>query len=170
MSLIKRSQYIYRNFIIKRIINIIANLILERHKIIFKNIIYISLWAIVSLISSFNQIIPSFRQIINGNYSVIFKGDFYIQIIAPLLIWCIAFFVDYLYQIWTMGAKETLNKGWIAISNIAIIVIILLVLGIFYHENINDKRNILIGLMTCMITLKISALYVVSPSFSVEKR
>lgn len=68
------------------------NIKFDKAKIVFtmKNIVYILFWAIVSLVSSFNQIIPSIHKIIKGDFSPITNEDFYTKIIAPLLIWIIA--------------------------------------------------------------------------------
>ena len=143
----------------------------NKAKFTMKNIIYILLWTIVSLVSSYNQIIPSIQELWEGDLSSILCGIFYTDIIAPLLIWIIAFFVDYLYQLWTIGNNEKLNTVWVKASNLAILIVfIVLVIGFFHHENIYQKTNSVICLLLCMILLKTSALYVVTPSYEVEKR
>ena len=60
---------------------------------IIKTIAYVILWTIVSLVSSFNELIPSFKEIVcNCDFSSILdKGDFYTTLVAPMLIWIIAF-------------------------------------------------------------------------------
>lgn len=149
------------------------NIKFDKAKIVFtmKNIVYILFWAIVSLVSSFNQIIPSIHKIIKGDFSPITNEDFYTKIIAPLLIWIIAFFVDFLYQLCTVGKNEQLNPFYIKTSYVAIFVVfVTLVISFFFHSN-ECQKTVYIGcLFSCIILLKISALYVVSPSYEVEKR
>lgn len=140
-------------------------------KYTIKNIVYILLWAIISLISSYNQIIPSIKDFCSWELSSILGGDFYTDVIAPLLIWVIAFFIDYLYQLWTIGKNERLNKFWIKLSNFVVCsVFAVLVVGFFYHDTIDQKTTSVICLFVSMILLKTSALYVVNPSFEIEKR
>lgn len=132
---------------------------------------YVLLWAIVSLVSSFNQIIPSMRDVCHGDFSSVLGGDFYTQIIAPLLLWIVAFFVDTLYKLWTIGKDEMLNKSWVKLSNIVIcLVFAVLVFGCYYHETAGQKAISVVWLFVSIILLKTSALYVVSPSYEVEKR
>lgn len=69
------------------------NIKIDKTKFVFtlKNIVYTLFWTIVSLVSSFNQIISSIHKIVKGDFSPITNEDFYTKIIAPLLIWIIAF-------------------------------------------------------------------------------
>lgn len=143
----------------------------DKIKYTAKNAVYVLLWAVVSLVSSFNQIIPSFQDICSGKFSAILGGDFYTDIVAPLLIWIVAFFVDTLYQLWTVGKNEELNKCWIKLANGVICSVFgILVFGIFYHDTDMQKTISVIGLFASVILLKISSLYVISPSFEIEKR
>lgn len=110
------------------------NITIDKAKLVFtlKNIVYTLFWAIVSLVSSFNQIISSIHKIVKGDFSPITDEDFYTKIIAPLLIWIIAFFVDFLYQLWTIGKNEQLNPTWIKASYFAIFsVFVTLLISLF---------------------------------------
>lgn len=149
------------------------NITIDKAKLVFtlKNIVYTLFWAIVSLVSSFNQIISSIHKIVKGDFSPITDEDFYTKIISPLLIWIIAFFVDFLYQLWTIGKNEQLNPTWIKASYFAIFsVFVTLLISLFYHSCELQKIASIICLFSCIILLKVSALYVVSPSYEVEKR
>ena len=147
------------------------NMNVSKIKYTIKNIVYVLLWAIISLVSSYNQIIPSIKELCDWDLSSIFKGDFYTDVIAPLLIWVVAFFIDYLYQLWTIGNNERLNRFWIKLSNgVICIVFAVLVISFFYHSTIEQKTTSVVCLFISIMLLKISALYVVSPSYEVEKR
>lgn len=156
--------------LISKCLNWVSNK-MSKIKYTIKNIVYILLWAIVSLVSSFNQIIPSIKDLCKGDFSCIIDGDFYTGVIAPLLIWIIAFFIDYLYQLWTIGNNERMNEFWVKLSNFVIcMVFVVLVISFFNHSTVMQQTISVICLFVSMILLKISALYVVSPSYEVEKR
>lgn len=144
---------------------------ISKIKFTLKNSVYVLLWAVISLVSSYNKIIPSINELFNCNFSSIIGGDFYINVIAPLLIWVVAFFIDYLYQLWTIGKNERLNVVWVKLTYFIIcLVFVVLLISFFYHETDTQKGISVIFLFISMILLKISALYVISPSFEIEKR
>ena len=64
-----------------------------------------------------------------------------------------------------------MNEFWVKLSNFVIcMVFVVLVISFFNHSTVMQQTISVICLFVSMILLKISALYVVSPSYEVEKR
>lgn len=132
---------------------------------LFRKIMYVSLWGMVSLTSSYNDIIKL-------DFKFIETGDFYKDIIAPLLIWTLAFFVDYIYTISNIeDKKELLDKNWsqCSYSSIGFIFVVLLI-SIFHHDTILSRTICMACLFFNMMSLKVSSLYVVRPIINIVKR
>lgn len=137
----------------------------DKTKLIFicKNLTYVIIWGIVSLLSSYNDII-------RWEFDFIDSDTYYETIIAPLLIWTIAFFVDYVYRIWTIGDNEELSSGWVQCSNVTIFAIfVTLLFSIFYHDNVYMKVIWIIFMFLNLILLKTTSLCVIRPVVKLKK-
>lgn len=123
----------------------------------YLNILYVMAWAGISFVSSYNSVLEL-------NLEIFSNGDFYKDLMTPLLIWIIAFFVDYLYTTYSIDKKnETLDVKIVAFTYVLIcLIFVILLLSIHLHIYCRDIWVIL--LYCCMIILKGCTLYVVRPT------
>lgn len=128
-----------------------------------KKWIYVTIWTIISLVSSYNTILDC-------DFSFIKKGDFYREIIAPLLIWALAFFADYIFTISTINEeKEELDKRWTQKSYISIgLIFFILLLGIYYNNVWYIRTIWIIALFYNIISLKVASLNIVRPVVKIK--
>lgn len=126
-------------------------------------IIYIAVWGIISFFSSFTCILK-------GDFTFITAEDISQAIFAPILIWAIAFFTDYIFVISQMDNNtHRLNKCWSITSYVVIDVILsALLINVFVSETWWRWLSITIIYLGMML-LKASSLYVVCPMQRVGK-
>lgn len=121
------------------------------------NIIYIIIWAIVSMVSSFNGVLE-------GDFSFICTGDFYKDLMTPLLVWVIAFFADYVYTISALDRKkQELDVKWTQNSYIFIGLIFVILLLSIRLQGEYARTIWVVALFLCMMGLKTASLFVVRP-------
>jgi hypothetical protein len=124
---------------------------------VYKTPVYLFAWGAISLISSFNNILKL-------DFSFIEKNDFHCGIIAPLLIWIIAFFFDYVYTVSKIGNNEELDKEWTQRAYEIICFIFVVLLLSLYHHGSLVLRLIWMGLLYCgIILLKSASLNIIRP-------
>lgn len=142
-----------------------AMTIYNKNLLFIRKTLYVLLWGAVSLISSYNDIISL-------NFKFIETELFYEKIIAPLLIWTLAFFVDYIYTISMLEDKiEKLDKKWSQCSHLAIgLIFVILLLSIFHHDGAFIRTIWMGGLFVSMMSLKVASLNVVRPIVNVIER
>lgn len=78
------------------------------------NIIYVIFWGVISFISSFTGIL-------DWNCEQVVSKNLLNDVFTPLFIWIIAFFGDYLYNVFSLK-KETqiLDENWTKLSYILV--------------------------------------------------
>ena len=136
------------------------NLIHNPH---FKKIVYIFVWGLISFISSFTDVLK-------GEFSFVTLSDISKTVFAPVLIWSIAFFADYIYEISKMvEGKQKLNKSWTIISYVTIEIILLSLLVNVFKDAIWWRVTSIVVIFISMMTLKASSLYVLCPVQKVEQ-
>ena len=124
--------------------------------------IYVFLWAVISLISSYNGIIK-------WDFSFITQNSCACEIYTPLLIWTVAFFADYIYTISFVSPNEELDKKWTQNTYISICCIfIILVMSAYYHKTDCIKVIWMLLLFYNMIRLKIASLSIIRPEVPVK--
>lgn len=124
---------------------------------VYKTPVYLLAWGTISLVSSFNDILKL-------DFSFIEKNDFHCGIIAPLLIWIIAFFFDYVYTVSKIGNNEELDKKWTQTAYEIICFIFVVLLLSYYHHDSLILRSIWMGLLFCGIMfLKAASLNIIRP-------
>lgn len=128
-----------------------------------KKSIYVFMWAIISLVSSYSSIIK-------GDFSFIEIGDFQCDIIAPLLMWTVAFFADYIYTISMVNPKnEELDKSWTQKTYISICFIFIILTVSSYHNDSVIIRIIWITLLFYnIIRLKVASLNIIRPRIAIK--
>lgn len=128
-----------------------------------RKLLYVLVWGIVSFLSSFTEVLK-------GDLSFIKKEDINEAIFAPVLIWAIAFFVDYIYVVGQLNEKEQkLDKSWTIVSYLMILLILLTLLANVYYNQMWWRWTSLGVVYACFMTLKTSSLYVVRPLQRVQK-
>lgn len=119
------------------------------------NIIYVIFWDVISFISSFTGIL-------DWNCEQVVSKNLLNDVFTPLFIWIIAFFGDYLYNVFSLK-KETqiLDENWTKLSYILVeVLFIILLLSIHIKDN-SGRIFCMIVMYLCMMGLKTSSLYVV---------
>lgn len=119
------------------------------------NIIYVIFWGVISFISSFTGIL-------DWNCEQVVSKKLLNDVFTPLFIWIIAFFGDYLYNVFSLK-KETqiLDENWTKLSYILVeVLFIILLLSIHIKDN-SGRIFCMIVMYLCMMGLKTSSLYVV---------
>ena len=131
-------------------------------KLHLKNILYILIWAVVSLVSSFNEILE-------WDFGFFNEVDFYCGIAAPLLIWIVAFFADYIYTISMIQEGQELDKSWTRYTYMVIMCIFMvLVISTFHHETVLIRLIWCISLFVCIVLLKTASLYVIRTTVNLK--
>jgi hypothetical protein len=127
---------------------------------IWINIIYVVLWALLAFVSIFIGIL-------DNDWTKFFDGDLLNDIFTPVILWIIGFFGDYLYNIFSYDKlTHTLSLFWTKTSYFGIeAIFILLLLSIHIPAY---RACIVVLLYMSMILLKLSSLYVVCPRQKVE--
>lgn len=128
------------------------------------NIGYVVFWGIVSFISSFVDIM-------NGNFEKLYKVDLLFTTTLPILvIWVIAFLVDYIFVFYTYDKKERiLDEHWVKAFYV-LICILFIILFFTLHVHKNEGMVVCIILWyLCMIGLKWCSLNISCPRERVEK-
>ena len=128
-----------------------------------KKCVYVFVWGIISFVSSFSGVLQ-------GEFSFITKNDIEKTIFAPVLLWSVAFFADYIYEICKLkDGVQKLDKTWSVISYVVIEIILLaLLLNVFVDATWWRIISIIIIFLS-MMTLKASSLYVLCPVQRVER-
>lgn len=138
----------------------IKNLINNPH---FKKAFYILTWGFISFISSF-------ANVLSGEFSFISMSDISKTVFAPVLIWSVAFFADYIYEISKLvEGRQILDKCWTIVSYVAIEIILLALLINVFNDAIWWRITSIVLIFISMMTLKASSLYVLCPVQQVEK-
>jgi len=97
-----------------------------------------------------------------GTVSRLYQKKLLNDVFTPLFIWIIAFFGDYLYNVFSLK-KETqiLDENWTKLSYILVeVLFIILLLSIHIKDN-SGRIFCMIVMYLCMMGLKTSSLYVV---------
>lgn len=125
--------------------------------------VYVLVWGIISFVSSFMDILHS-------DFSFITVDNITTTVFPPVLIWSIAFFVDYIYEIGKLDeSKQRLSKTWTIISYLMIVIILLSLLINVFCENLVWRIVCVTLIFLSMMALKTSSLYVLRPLQRVEK-
>lgn len=125
--------------------------------------VYVLVWGVISFVSSFIDIL-------HGDFSFITVADITKTVFPPVLIWSIAFFVDYIFEIAKLDeSKQRLSKTWTIISYLMIVVILLSLLINVFCANIVWRILCVAVIFLSMMTLKTSSLYVLCPLQRVGK-
>lgn len=128
-----------------------------------KKSVYVIVWGIISFVSSFSDIL-------HGEFSFVTINDIEKRVFAPVLLWSIAFFADYIYEISKLkDGVQKLDKTWSIVSYVMIEVILLaLLLNVFIDATWWRIMSIVVIFLS-MMTLKASSLYVLCPVQRVER-
>lgn len=125
--------------------------------------VYVLTWGVVAFVSSF-------MDVLHGDFSFIKVDDVSRTIFAPVLIWSIAFLVDYIYEIDKMvEGKHRLSKTWTKISYFMIAIILLSLLINVFSASLAWRIVGLVLVFLSMLTLKVSSLYVLCPEKKVRR-
>lgn len=128
-----------------------------RMKVNWINIIYVLFWMVVSFCSSF-------LFVLDGEWRNFLNAD----ILTPLYMWVIAFFGDYLFNIFSLNKEnQILNECWVKVSYILIELLFILFLFCTRTE-CNIRLFFVIGIFILIMGLKASSLHVVAPRQKVE--
>ena len=119
------------------------------------NIIYVIFWGVISFISSFTGIL-------DWNCEQVVSKNLLNDVFTPLFIWIIAFFGDYLYNVFSLK-KETqiLDESWTKLSYILVEVLFIILLLSIHTKDNSGRIFCMIVMYLCMMGLKTSSLYVV---------
>lgn len=124
----------------------------------YKTPLYLVAWGVISLVSSFNEILEL-------DFSFVENKEFYCEILGPLMIWIIAFFIDYVYTISKIEEDEELDKKWTRTTYEILCVIFGTILLSFYHHDALIARLLwMVILFIGIISLKAASLCIVRPN------
>lgn len=127
-------------------------------KIVIRKIAYCIIWILVSLVSSFPDILKWDWGFVYNNI------DLMKAFLSPLVIWSIAYFVDYLYQVWNFNKEKDYEvRSW----RIVVIICVIIELGaiscvIHYCEDHSDINPIIFVVFTLIFfVLKLGSLFAI---------
>lgn len=127
-------------------------------KIVIRKIAYCIIWILVSLVSSFPDILKWDWGFVYNNI------DLMKAFLSPLVIWSIAYFVDYLYQVWNFNKEKDYEvRAW----RIVVIICIIIELGaiscvIHYCEDHSNINPIIFVVFTLIFfALKLGSLFAI---------
>ena len=127
-------------------------------KIVIRKIAYCIIWILVSLVSSFPDILK-------WDWGFVYNSiDLMKAFLSPLVIWSIAYFVDYLYQVWNFNKEKDYEvRSW----RIAVIICVIIELGaiscvIHYCGDHSDINPIIFVVFTLIFfVLKLGSLFAI---------
>ena len=127
-------------------------------KIVIRKIAYCIIWILVSLVSSFPDILK-------WDWGVVYNNiDLMKAFLSPLVIWSIAYFVDYLYQVWNFNKEKDYEvRAW----RIVVIICVIIELGaiscvIHYCEDHSNINPIIFVVFTLIFfALKLGSLFAI---------
>lgn len=127
-------------------------------KIVIRKIAYCIIWILVSLVSSFPDILKWDWGFVYNNI------DLMKAFLSPLVIWSIAYFVDYLYQVWNFNKEKDYEvRAW----RIVVIICVIIELGaiscvIHYCEDHSNINPIIFVVFTLIFfALKLGSLFAI---------
>ena len=127
-------------------------------KIVIRKIAYCIIWILVSLVSSFPDILKWDWGFVYNNI------DLMKAFLSPLVIWSIAYFVDYLYQVWNFNKEKDYEvRAW----RIVVIICVIIELGaiscvIHYCEDHSNINPIIFDVFTLIFfVLKLGSLFAI---------
>lgn len=127
-------------------------------KIVIRKIAYCIIWILVSLVSSFPDILKWDWGFVYNNI------DLMKAFLSPLVIWSIAYFVDYLYQVWNFNKEKDYEvRAW----RIVVIICVIIELGaiscvIHYCEDHSNINPIIFVVFTLFFfALKLGSLFAI---------
>lgn len=127
-------------------------------KIVIRKIAYCIIWILVSLVSSFPDILKWDWGFVYNNI------DLMKAFLSPLVIWSIAYFVDYLYQVWNFNKEKDYEvRAW----RIFVIICVIIELGaiscvIHYCEDHSNINPIIFVIFTLIFfVLKLGSLFAI---------
>lgn len=127
-------------------------------KIVIRKIAYCIIWILVSLVSSFPDILKWDWGFVYNNI------DLMKAFLSPLVIWSIAYFVDYLYQVWNFNKEKDYEvRAW----RIVVIICVIIELGaiscvIHYCEDHSNVNPIIFVVFTLIFfALKLGSLFAI---------
>lgn len=127
-------------------------------KIVIRKIAYCMIWILVSLVSSFPDILKWDWGFVYNNI------DLMKAFLSPLVIWSIAYFVDYLYQVWNFNKEKDYEvRAW----RIVVIICVIIELGaiscvIHYCEDHSNINPIIFVVFTLIFfALKLGSLFAI---------
>lgn len=127
-------------------------------KIVIRKIAYCIIWILVSLVSSFPDILKWDWGFVYNNI------DLMKAFLSPLVIWSIAYFVDYLYQVWNFNKEKDYEvRAW----RIVVIICVIIELGaiscvIHYCEDHSNINPIIFVVFTLIFfVLKLGSLFAI---------
>lgn len=127
-------------------------------KIVIRKIAYCIIWILVSLVSSFPDILK-------WDWGSVYNNiDLMKAFLSPLVIWSIAYFVDYLYQVWNFNKEKDYEvRAW----RIVVIICVIIELGaiscvIHYCEDHSNINPIIFVVFTLIFfALKLGSLFAI---------
>lgn len=124
----------------------------------YKTPLYLIAWGVISLVSSYNDILKL-------DFSFIKNREFYCGILGPLMIWIIAFFIDYIYTISKIEEDEELDKKWTrATYEILCVILGTILLSFYHHDALTTRLLWMTILFVGIILLKAASLCIIRPS------
>ena len=121
------------------------------------NIIYVLSWGGISFISSF-------MSALDGARSPILSEDLLHDIFNPLLLWIIAFFGDYLYNVFSLNRNtHILDEKWTRISYVLVELLFIMFLLSIHLSCDWGRVGCVCVLYLCMMGLKTSSLFALCP-------
>lgn len=127
-------------------------------KIVIRKIAYCIIWILVSLVSSFPDILKWDWGFVYNNI------DLMKAFLSPLVVWSIAYFVDYLYQVWNFNKEKDYEvRAW----RIVVIICVIIELGaiscvIHYCEDHSNINPIIFVVFTLIFfALKLGSLFAI---------
>lgn len=130
----------------------------DNRKLLFKSIIYVFLWFLVSMTSSFEDLLDWDWNFINGDDAA---AKFLDKVLTPMLIWGFAFSVDYVYSMLNYDESKFKERKLckIIVYCFSAITLAVLVIALHYQVYACIRWGVLVYFMIMLFTLKFISLY-----------
>lgn len=127
-------------------------------KIVIRKIAYCIIWILVSLVSSFPDILKWDWGFVYNNM------DLMKAFLSPLVIWSIAYFVDYLYQVWNFNKEKDYEvRSWRIVVIICVIIELSAISCVIHYCEDHSYINPIIFVVFTLIffVLKLGSLFAI---------
>lgn len=129
-------------------------------KTLIGKLAYCAMWVLISVVSSFNCVLKWDWSFLC--YQPADMDQFMTRNIFPFLVWTVAFFIDYLYQLLSSGwinQSALQRRWWVIVIGCVIVQFIAIGMGIYYFDN-TIVRFIIFGLFIAIfLFLKSASLF-----------